>query len=200
MKVTYKGKGLRVLDFDCECRPLSYLGSDYTTGEITAIAACWIVNGKPRGVRAWVLGKDEPRTMLKEFKALYDAADMVTGHFIRGFDLNLVNGGLFDHNLPPLGAKLSHDTKQDMNRIKYMSMSQENMATELGIEAPKVHMSQADWREANRLTPRGLRLTRARVVGDIKQHVAMREELLRRGWLGRPKMWTPTAIAPEYVP
>jgi hypothetical protein len=31
----------RVLDFDIENRPLTYLGSDFTTAEVTAIAWAW---------------------------------------------------------------------------------------------------------------------------------------------------------------
>jgi hypothetical protein len=50
-------------------------------------------------------------------------------------------------------------------------------------------MSQPDWREANRLTPAGLKETRRRVIGDVKQHKNLRDKLLEVGALGAPKMW-----------
>jgi hypothetical protein len=191
VKVNYAGTGLRILDFDCEVRPLSYLGADFTTGEVTGIACAWIVNGKAKDMQCWLLGEVEPWDMLESFRARYDEADMVTGHYIRGFDLTVLNGAMLDNNLPPLSTKLTHDTKNDLRRIKYMSQSQENLAAALGVKAPKVLMNQMKWRDANRLTPEGLALTRKRVVGDVKQHVQLREELLRRGWLGKPKVWSP---------
>lgn len=192
---------MRVLDFDTECRPLSYLGSDYTTGEVTAIATAWIVNGKPRDPHVWLLGVDDPVDMLLDFRDLYDEADMVTGHFIRGFDLPVLNGAYLDNGLAPLDDKLTHDTKNDLIRRKYVSASQENLAASLGVAAPKVQMNQQKWREANRLTPDGIELTRKRVTGDVRQHVALREALLDLEWLGPPKVWKSTGSGTgAYVP
>lgn len=185
----FTGQGLRILDFDTECRPLSYLGNDFTTGEVTAIATAWIVKDKARGIKCWLLGENSPLEMAEAFRQMYDEADMVTGHFIRGFDLPVINGMMLDLGLPPLSDKLSHDTKNDLIKRKYVSASQENLAAELGIRAPKVQMNQHKWRQANRLTPEGIALTRKRVVGDVRQHVQMRQELLRRGWLSGPKLW-----------
>lgn len=185
----FTGSGLRILDFDCECRPLSYLGSDYTTGEITAIASAWIVNGKATRLECHALGEVTGEEMLRAFVERYNEADMVTGHFIRGFDLPLVNGGLLDHNLPPLSDKLAHDTKNDLRRRKYVSASQENLGFSLGTNAPKVQMNQQLWRDANRLTETGIARTKKRVIGDVRQHVQMRERLLELGWLDSPKVW-----------
>lgn len=201
MNIPFAGKGLRVLDFDCECRPLSYLGQDFTTGQITAIAACWIVGGRARNMQAWLLGEHDYDEMLLGFRELFDEADMVTGHYIRGFDLPLINGGLLDIGEAPLSNKLSHDTKNDLAKRKYMSVSQENLGAVLGIRAPKVKMNQAKWREANQLTADGVELTRKRVVGDVRQHVQMRQELLRRGWLSEPKVWKSAgAVTGAYMP
>ncbi len=49
----WEGEGLKILDFDMECRPLSYLGSDYTTDEVTAIAAGW---AHEKEIHVWCLG------------------------------------------------------------------------------------------------------------------------------------------------
>jgi hypothetical protein len=180
---------LKILDFDIENRPLAYMGEDYTSAEITAIAACW--DGKPKTMQAWLLGQDEPELMLAQFLAMYDEADMVTGHYIRMHDLPVINGAMMEYGFPSLSPKLTSDTKIDLVSRKYISASQENLGEMLGIPAPKVHMSNAKWREANRLTSIGLRLTRERAVGDVIQHMAIRRELVKRGLLSIPKMWRP---------
>lgn len=201
MSLKFKGAGLRILDFDCECRPLSYLGSDYTTGEITAIACAWIVNGKARDTQVWALGEHTSEEIALGFLERYNEADMVTGHFIRGFDLPLVNGLMLDNDLAPLSDKLSHDTKNDLRRRKYVSASQENLGYSLGLKAPKVQMNQQKWREANRLTPEGIALTKKRVLGDVKQHVQLRERLIELGWLDGPKVWRSAGhLSGAYVP
>ena len=41
MQLAHK-RSLRVLDFDCECRPLSWYAGDMNSKEITAIAWKWI--------------------------------------------------------------------------------------------------------------------------------------------------------------
>jgi hypothetical protein len=70
-------------------------------------------------------------------------------------------------------------------------MSQENLGAMLGIEAPKVKMNMAKWREANRLTQKGLALTYERVAGDVIQHVQLRQALIERKLIGPPRVWNP---------
>src|SRR5262245_59473495 len=48
-------RAARVLDFDIENRPLSYLGQDFTTSEVTAIAASF---GRKEKMHVWLLGQD----------------------------------------------------------------------------------------------------------------------------------------------
>lgn len=189
---------LRILDFDTENRPLTYLGSDYTTADLTAIAWSWM---DVDNIECHLVG-DDPRSqldMLRAFRAVYDQADVVTGHYIRGHDLPIINGAMVELGLPPLPSKLSSDTKLDMIPTQRVSMSQESLSAILGIKAPKVTMTQAMWRAANRLTPEGLRLTKERVVGDVRQHILMRQEMVRRGLLGSPKRW-PSRERHGYVP
>lgn len=181
---------LNVLDFDIENRPLSYLGQEFSTAEITAIAACW--DGRPTTMRCWLLGRDDPRDMLRAFVALYDAADLVTGHYIRVHDLPIINGALVELGLPPLNEKLTCDTKMDLVRKgATISASQENLCQMLGLPQPKIHMNNALWREANRLTPKGLAATAKRAVGDVVQHMALRKALVERNLLGSPRIWRP---------
>src|SRR5688500_2637553 len=79
-RVTIPHRPMRVLDFDIENRPLSYLGSDFTTSEVTAIAWAWC--DRPEDVSCVLLGEVEPVSMLQQFVAAYNSADMVTGHYI----------------------------------------------------------------------------------------------------------------------
>lgn len=177
----------RVLDFDCESRPLSYW-ADRPSAEITAIAWSW--NGE-RKISCALLGEVTVPEILQQFVDAYNQADIVTGHYIRRFDLPLVNGQLLEQGMPCLEPKLASDTKSDLVRRLDLPVSQEALAAYLGIRAPKIHMTQHDWRDANRLTPTGLQRTAKRVIGDVRQHKQMRAELLRRELLGPPKRWAP---------
>ena len=60
------------------------------------------------------------------------------------------------------------------------------------------------WLQTNapeRLTPEGLAEVRRRVVGDVQQHIEMRAELLRLGYLAPPKVWkSGSAVAEAYAP
>jgi hypothetical protein len=190
---------MRVLDFDVECRPLSFLGSDYMTKEITAMAWAWADD--PERMTCYLLGEDDAIAMLVAFRAAYDEADMVTGHYIRGFDLPLINGALTEYQLPTLSDKLVQDTKIDLVRRHGMSGSQESLGAMLKLEHPKVSMDQAKWRDANRLTPEGRAHTRERVIGDVRQHIEMRRRLLELGYLGAPSVWkSGAALAETYTP
>lgn len=177
---------LRILDFDIENRPLAYMGQDFTSGEITAIAATFIGEKK---MYCWLLGEDSPKNMLVGFRELYDQADIVAGHFIRAHDLPIINGALVELGLPPLSDKLTSDSCKDLTKTKYISRSQENLAEMLGVAAVKAHMSNAAWREANRLKSSGISRTRTRVISDVLQNIAIREVLIDRNLLGRPKVW-----------
>lgn len=179
-------RAARILDFDIESRPLSYLGSDWTTGEITAIAASF---GPSEHMYCWLLGIHQPEEILDNFRRLYNEADIVTGHFIRKFDLPYINGAMLEYGRPPLAPKLVQDTKVDLIKSRSFSMSQESISGTISLPEPKKHMTQPMWREANRLHK--LNLTRERVEGDVRQHMAMRKELLRLNMLGGPRMWYP---------
>lgn len=180
------GKRLKVLDFDIENRPLSYLGMDFTTADITAIAASF--EGKSK-VHVWLLGQTEQRTMLEEFLKLYNEADIVTGHYIRRHDLPIISGAFMEHGLGTLGPKLVSDTKTDLKKRSGISASQESLSDMLGVTTPKYHMTQSRWRSANRLTPEGLEQTKRRVVGDIRQHKQLRKRLMEDDLLRPPSLW-----------
>lgn len=186
--MTLRMRAPRILDFDIENRPLSYLGSDFTTSEITAIAAAWADD--PSTVSSVLLGRREPKDMLTWFAFLYHVADIVTGHYILMHDLPIINGALLEHGMRPLGPKLVSDTKVHLIGGKGVSKSQESLSDIVGTSAPKVHMTQRKWREANRLTPEGIEETKARVEGDVIQHMQLRAALVAGGYLRRPVLWS----------
>ena len=198
-RIRVSARPLRILDFDVEARPLHWISGDYVSKEITAIAWAW--TDKPEDVTCYLLGDTDAPSFLRAFLDVYNAADLVTGHFIRGYDLPMVNGALTEYGLPALGDKLASDTKLDLVRRQGLSGSQENLGAMLGLVNPKVKMDQRTWREANRLTPEGLALVRERVVGDVRQHIELRAKLLERGYLAAPVMWrSGSAPTESYTP
>jgi len=190
-------KRFRILDFDIENRPLSYWQPDCPTAEITAIASCWTDDLSSMQVLLLTPDMDGPTDMLEIFRERYDQAGMVTGHYIRRHDLPIINGALYELGLPLLGKKLTCDTKLDMFKKSDVPATQEFLLETLQVKdiygkpLSKFHMSQSDWREANRLVPKGLVKTAERVSSDVYAHMAMREEMLRRGMLRAPSYWNP---------
>lgn len=200
LRVKIKERTLRVLDFDSECRPLSYMGDDRTSAEITAFAWSWV--GASEKVYYLVLvsldryeddaGKPyTAKDALLQMASVLANADIVTGHYCRKHDLPMINGAMLERGLPPLPELLVHDTHGDLVRRKDLSASQESLAGMLGLPEPKHHMSQTEWRAANRLTPEGIAFTKLRVVSDVLQHKALRKKLIENGALRAPRRWRP---------
>lgn len=184
----------RILDFDIENRPLSYWFADVTTAEITAIAwkfYDWTDEPAVRFLKPPPDHEWSAIAMLREFKAAYDAADMVTGHFIRKHDLPIINSAMIEYGLPTLGPKMTSDTKLDFIKHGSFSASQLALSKVLDVKAPKPRMTTNRWRDANRLTDEGIAATIERVTGDVKQHMELRGRLLDEGLLGPPRLWTP---------
>jgi len=197
--VRVASRPLRVLDFDIENRPLTYLGSDFTTAEVTAISWAW--TDQPQDVTVYLLGETELPTILREFVKVYQQADMVTGHYIKGHDLPMINGALMECRMAPLSDKMVQDTKIDLIRAKGLSLSQESLGAMFRLDHQKVTMNQSKWRAANRLTPEGLVEVRERVTGDVKQHMELRQELVALGYLAPPTLWRSGAAKAEaYTP
>jgi len=181
---------VKILDFDIETRPLSYWIPDgRPTAEISAIASCWI--GYPDSMQVTLLGVHESEYMLSKFIERYNEADIVTGHYIRMFDLPQINGAVLEFGLGKLEDKLTSDTKMDLVKKGDIPATQEYLAELFELEHPKIQMSQVKWRKANRLTPEGIRETFQRVSGDVRQHMELRAVLLEKGLLKGPKIWQP---------
>lgn len=180
---------LRTLDFDSEVRPMHY--SEWRPeGQITAIAWSWVGDDYVDG-DTLLHDYSNERTMLERFLDQYQQADVVTGHYIRKHDLPLINEHAIRLGMLPLNPVLTSDTQADFTGIKSLGKSQENLAITFGVSESKHHMTGAEWRVANMLTDEGQKLSLKRVAGDVRQHKALRAELLRRGLLKSPRMWSP---------
>jgi DNA polymerase elongation subunit (family B) len=187
-----------VLDFDIECRPLAWYGGDWVTKQPTAIG--WKFIGSRGAPSNAVIGEsdrmsrvlDEERDMIEAFRVAYDDADIVTGHFIRGFDLSVLNGACVRLGLPLLTQKLTEDTKGDLPKLSGMSKSMENLSATFNAKVQKYGMDTAKWAEANMLLPRGIELARKRVTTDVREHIELRQILIDRDLLSPPKLWLPS--------
>jgi len=190
---------MRVLDFDLENRPLSYWYDGNTTGEITAFGWSWVGEDHVSTMLLTRNGtyEDEdgvehpPAKAVRRFRDILSDADMVTGHYIRKHDLPMLQAAMLEYGIEFLPPLLTQDTHGDLPKRKDLSVSQENLSAMFDLPEPKHNMTQTEWRKANRLTTEGIASARKRVVDDVLQHKALREELLNRGLLGVPKRWKP---------
>ena len=186
------GRPLRVLDFDIETRRIGFhsAGRFNPDGcEPVAIAAGWCDQAKVD------IQIRDPITdlpwLLAWFRNLWDEADAVTGHYIRRFDLPILNGALLEHGFPLLTPKLVSDTKGDLVAREGMSASQENLSLMFKLGAKKYHMADYDWRAIARLEPDAMEECRKRVISDVRQHKALRKALIKAGALHPPRVWSP---------
>ena len=138
-----------------------------------------------------LLGKDDPEQMLNDFVERYNEADIVTGHYIRKHDLPIISGALMEYGLPKLEPKLTSDTKLDMFKKADIPASQEYLAALFNLPMQKLHMTQQDWREANRLTSTGLEATERRVSSDVYTHILLRAKMIELELLRPAKTWRP---------
>lgn len=183
-------KRKKILGFDIENMPLTYYAPDYPTAQITAIACAEASD--PRGtMQVCLLGEEGYEDILLHFVERYNDADMVTGHYIRKHDLPIINGALVELGMLPLEPKMTSDTKLDLVRFSDLPKNQEYLAALMGVPSQKVPMTQMDWRDANRLTKKGLAKTRKRVTSDVLGQLQMRTALIDRGLLKAPRLWTP---------
>ena len=197
--VTRETHDLRVLDFDIECRPIAWYAGEWVTKQPTVIAWKWVHEPayvEPRvawigrsGISARVL--DEEEEMILEFLEVYDRAEMVTGHFIRGFDLPTLNGACMRLGMPGLGSKLASDTKLDLDTASGLSKSMENLSAMFEAEHQKFPMNTALWARSNMLLPDGIELAKTRCQNDVVEHIELRERMIDLDVLAPPRDWSP---------
>lgn len=197
IEVETSTRKLKILSFDLEARPLAWYGGDFVTKQPTAIAWKWV--GSRTRPEVEVIGKsgrsanvlDEETDMIEVFREAYDEADVVIGHFVRDFDLKVLDGACMRLGLPVLGEKLTCCTKNDLHATSGISKSMENLSAMLEAKHQKFPMNTALWAKANMLLPEGIELAKKRVVHDVQEHVELFETMRDRGLLGPFVLWTP---------
>lgn len=186
---------------------MAFYGGDWVTKQPTAIAWKWV--GSAQAPKVVLLGESfdtrkvfaEEIAMLEAFRRAYDQADQVTGHYVRNFDLPVLNARMMRHGLPLLGKKMVLDTKNDLARAHGISKSQENLGAMFELEHPKIPMNTTLWELGNALVPEGIEATRTRVIGDVEQHIELRTEMIDLGYLAPPSEWKPQGGSGRaYVP
>jgi len=177
---------LRLLAFDVECLPGHWIGGDYVSKIITAAAWKWLGEA---GVQATTHYQEPAEAIATRLAVEIMQADMVFGHYIRGFDLPLVNGNLLRGGSSPLQPVLAQDTKLDLIKTHGRSLSQRNLADMIGVEDPKIDVTLYEWEAFNTRVPGFEEKGIIRVTGDVAQNIAMRARLIELGWLGPPGVW-----------
>jgi len=188
---------LRILDIDSEARPIAWYGGLFVTKQPTGIGWKWI--GERGKVEVRLVGLsdrsskvfDEERAMLTEFAEQYEQADIVTAHYLRGYDLRTLNAAYLRLGLPLLGPKMSICTKDDLVALSGISKSMENLSAMFELKHQKLHMTTTDWFYANTLQPDGIERTRNRLLADVTEHIELFETLRDAGALKAPRMWQP---------
>ena len=181
----------RVVTIDIECRPGHWISGDYVSKIITAVAWKW---SDAHQVVVLDHYETSPKGMALTLAAEIQRADLVVGHFIRLFDLPLLNGELLRVGGLPLAPVSTLDTKLDLLVAHGRSKSQENLAAMLGLEAPKIHMTNDDWERFNAKDPALRFKGRDRVRCDVEQNEALRAKLASLGWLRAPTTWRPSTL------
>lgn len=186
---------LRILDLDAECLPGHWIGGDWVSKIMTAIAWSWVGQ---TAVAVMTHYDHEPEEMAVKVAEQIEEADVVVGHFIRGFDLRLINGNLLRGKNRSLRQVMTHDTKLDLKVTGGRSLSQKNLAAELGLRHPKIDVTLPEWEGFN-LRRRGFKQKGIdRVRGDVLQNKEMYERLKLLGWLKAPSLWTPSTFGGRY--
>lgn len=182
----------RLLNFDIETRKVGFhsAGRFAPDGcEPTAIAVSWF--GEDRIDSRVIHESQQIPGMLKWFRGFYDEADILVGHYIRKFDLKVLNAAYLEWGLEPLTWKKAWDTKLDLIDFAGISKSQDNLGDMLRLQEHKFQMNDTAWRRATRLTPTGQNRARRRVRGDVRQNKEMFTEMHNRKMLHLPKTWRP---------
>jgi hypothetical protein len=185
----------RILDFDIETRRIGFHDAGrFAPGGCEPIAVAWKwVDDGALEVRA-LPERWSHYQLHKLVTPLFEAmaqADIVTGHYIRKFDLPILAGVALELGIEMPAPLLTVDTKLDLQNVAGLSQSQENLGELLGLEASKFHMNDHRWREAARLTKAGMDAARERVVDDVIQHAQLYHVLTTEGRLGPPVEWKP---------
>lgn len=193
MIFNYESSG--VVIFDMEARPTAWIGGDFVGRSMTAFAFSYLDDDE---VYSWVLSREDGQEQFAgaviELASAVETASLVVGHWIRGFDLPLLNTDLERVRNAPLRRVMTIDTKSDRSFTQGISQSLENLSSRYELEQEKMAMHEPWWEEFNLWqTPRTVELVRERVVSDVVGTKELYSAMLAAGRLKSPKAWDPSA-------
>jgi DNA polymerase elongation subunit (family B) len=181
----------RILDFDIESISAGFEDPDWVPMHMTAIAWSWLDEDKVTCRTLVDYAKTVPdflqvlftgcRPLLAEFVAVYNQADIVTGHNINRFDVPALNAELMRLSLPPLQDKPRIDTMRLRPKTKGFKKGQDVLSVIFNLPAEKKALNWAEWKQAY-ATP-GWPTIRERCAGDVVQHKLLLRKLMELGYL-----------------
>jgi DNA polymerase elongation subunit (family B) len=189
--VTLTTKPLKVLDFDLETLAAGFADPNWVPQKITCVSWSWVGSDEVGVVVCGPMGFFKPelrRDMVLELSAEIADADMVTGHNILRFDLPVLNSECLRLGLSPLKSVLAQDTMRIV-KTKGFKKGQDNIGKLLETAEQKLSLDWQGWEEAYEQD--GWQTIKDRCVSDVVMHKQMRLEMIERGWLKEPRIWTP---------
>lgn len=181
----------RLLDFDIETVAAGYADPQWVPSTVTAWAFSWgwgdDVTVAALPVRSFYSVRARRRFLGPLLEALREA-DVVTGHNVLRFDLPVLQAEVMRLGLPSLRPVLVQDTIR-LPRSKGFKKGQDNLGTLLDVPLEKLPLNFQQWADA--YAEKDLGTVKDRVAGDVRQHMLIREEMRKRGWLKPPRMWSP---------
>ena len=189
-----------ILVFDMEARPTAWIGGDYVGRTMTAYACSYLdsefIESDVIAAGDYARWKDMVTILAENL----EHADIVVGHYIRGFDLPLLNADLERIGAVSLPRLLALDTKIDRKQGNGLSESLENLLARYDLPEQKMSMKEPWWEEFNLWqTERTRTLVRERVESDVAGTKALYRAMIEADRLKEPKAWDPTsAKIPRY--
>ena len=189
----------RILAFDIETVAAGFADPAWVPQKIICVSWSWVGSDKietraccgPKEAMGVGLygpqAKEKRWHMLNPLLAAIEQADVVTGHYIKGFDLSVINAEAMRLGLTPI-YECSYIDTIDLVRSKGFKKGLDNLGVLLGCRTKKQAMDWQEWDDAYDVS--GIPEVITRCESDVQLQKEIREKLLERGWIGsRPKVW-----------
>jgi hypothetical protein len=121
---------------------------------------------------------------LRMIRYTIDAADVLVGHNLTGFDIGTINGELKLQNMLALPERPVIDTLKSAAPVIGQSMSLANRLSRLPGTVEKPHVNPVVWEAAlNEFDPVALREVWERACTDVQGHIDLFRNDLERGYV-----------------
>lgn len=189
-----------VLFFDIEARPTAWIGGDYVGRTMTAYAYSYLDEEHIASDAIRAGDRAGWERMVIHIASVLESSTMAVGHYIRGFDLDVINADLERIGQKSLPRLMTTDTKIDRLKGLGISESLENLMSRYDLRTEKMSMHEPWWDEFNCWqTERTRKLVLERVRSDVEGSKELYKALLAAGRLKTPAAWDPTtAKRPRY--